>query len=173
MEPSSATSPSPHYSLTHSYSLAYNCDLEMSSQCPSTPDRSLDSTANSCDMEASQYTSRPNPSLNLSHESLSPLKEPPDQIETVKPKNSMRFNESHLSEYSEGLRYFYDPAKSNPDFTEPYDFYLSIPKPNGALVWYSDSQLYPHKKAMAKRKKKLSNIAPPKCRESIEVLRIR
>ena len=145
------------------YSLAYNCDLEMSSLCPSTLDSSLNISANNCDLEASSQTiSTPNSSL----ESLHPLKEPPNKIEAVKTKEQMSFKESCLTEYSEGLRIVHDLEKSNPDI-----FYLPIPKPRGAQVWYSDSQLYPHKKAMVKRKKKLGNIMLPR-RDTVEVLRM-
>ena len=79
----------------------------------------------------------------------------------------MSFNESHLTKYSEGLRIVYDLEKSNSDV-----FYLPIPKARGDHVWYSDSQLYPYKKAMVKRKKKLGNIPLPR-RNGIEVPRTR
>ena len=145
------------YSL---YPLAYNCDLEMS--CPSTLDSSLDMSASNSNLEAS-----------ASLESLPPLKEPPDQIEAAKTEEQISFCDSdlseysHLTKYSEGLRITYDLEKSNPDIV-----YLAIPKPRGAQEWYSESQLYPYKKAMVKRKKKLGNIPLPR-RNGIEVPRTR
>ena len=158
------------YNFTTSPTNISSHDLEITSQCPSTPDSSPESLLPSKEEISTDFSAKqdvvPNSTATNPHRTSS--KELTDQTETDTTKKQMIFKEKHLTHYSDGLRIVNDMEKRNPEA-----FYLSIPKPKGAQVWYSDSQLYPHKKAMVKRKKKLGFIAPPKRSDTIEVLRIR
>ena len=146
-------------------------DLEMTSQCPSTYDSSLESLLPpeeefSTDVSASTHD------LEASSKYLPSHSNPP--------------------EYTDGLRSVHDLENSNPDV-----FYLPIPMPNDSQLyghyydnsqaqesetkirWYSNSQLYYHRKAKKAKvttssdEMRLNFIALPERAVSLEALILR